>query len=87
MYRTAKIFVLIFGGLVGAYLALLLILPFTKFSLGEMDWNGDGHATLSEVLRGDDIGRRRPVDGPAGCIEYFDLKTGLPVKVTRPAHR
>ena len=84
VYLAAKTFVLILSGLAVAYLALLVVLPFTTFSLREMDWNDDGRTSLSEVLRGDDVGRRHAADEPAGCTEYFDLKTGLAVKVRCP---
>jgi hypothetical protein len=50
------------------------------YSLEEMDWNGDGTTTVSEILESIDIETRRvQIDGKQ-CVEYYRLKDALPVK-------
>ncbi|GAB2511879.1 hypothetical protein GCM10027084_28740 [Pseudoxanthomonas sangjuensis] len=76
------------GIFVGGLIALVLFAAGTiaivacnqDYSWAEMDWNSDGTTTPGEIFAASDIGKR-PRNG---CIEYFNLKDGLPVKSVCP---
>jgi hypothetical protein len=51
-----------------------------KFTWEESDWNDDGQTTISEYLRGMDMGKRK-YRADKDCIEYFDYKAGQTYKV------
>jgi hypothetical protein len=55
------------------------------YSWHEMDWNDDGATTLAEVFRGIDMGKRTAYREGVRCVEYFDYKDGLPVRVDCPS--
>lgn len=52
------------------------------YSWVEMDWNKDGKTSLQEFFESSDIDRRPIQQGNMACIEYYQLKDGLPVKVS-----
>lgn len=77
---------------IGLVLAILIFLPLLYVvvglwqigyrSLSEMDWDGDGSTSLSEILTALDVvkvpSRERP-----NCIEYLDAKSGSHVYAVR----
>ena len=53
------------------------------YGLRDMDWDGDGHVSVSEFFQSADIGSR-PAPAPEGekCREFFSLKDGNTIRVT-----
>ena len=79
---------------IGLFLIILLCLPpaYVAFgvwnmghrSLGEMDWDGNGHTSVSEIITAMDVVKIPSRDG-TGCVEYRDAKTGSHVYAVRCA--
>lgn len=53
----------------------------TPFTYGELDLNGDGFLSFSEIDYVSSYGVRDIEHAGAQCLEYYALKDGLPLKV------
>ena len=84
MRKVANYLIVFFGCLIAlslvALVAIAIVAHNQDYSLAEMDWDSDGITIPSEIFAASDIGKRLR----NGCIEYFSLKDGLPVKFICP---
>jgi hypothetical protein len=55
-----------------------------RYPWSDMDWNEDGQTVAAEVFRSVDIGVRQVRLGGGKCLEYFDQKDGMTVRVVCP---
>lgn len=53
----------------------------TGYTLKEMDWNNSGMTSISEILFAGDVGKRKINIDTLDCVEFFDFKDGLPIKL------
>ena len=80
--RLLASIVFIVFAIVGSGLATLVWR--SGYSIAEMDWDGDGATSVSEMLKSVDIGSRLVVKGGVECIEYFQFKDGVALRVLCP---
>ena len=67
------------------YLTLLIISSVSKeYSWNEMDWDGDGHTSISEFLLAGDTGTRPVTVNGTVCTEIYQYKDGLELKTLCP---
>jgi hypothetical protein len=86
VHCVRSLFLAVVLGLPAAYLVLIAVGAWQSgLTWREMDLNGDGRTSLTEVFSVSDTGTRSVVVGGRACTEVFLLKDGLPVKVTCPA--
>lgn len=67
---------------VAIYFALRLVVSFSMgFSWADMDWNEDGHTSISEVLYSSDVVERGiQVEGVI-CREFLRMKDATTLKI------
>ncbi|HEY5021722.1 MAG TPA: hypothetical protein VII30_04455 [Gemmatimonadaceae bacterium] len=67
----------------------VLLIPALRSGYGwsERDWNRDGHTSISEFFHAADIRTRSVKQNGLNCLEYYQLKDGLPVRVDCAALR
>ena len=53
----------------------------SPFAWSDMDWNGDGRTSVTELLESADVGVRATSQGGQACTEFFSLKDGLTLRV------
>jgi hypothetical protein len=59
----------------------------TGYTIKEMDWNNNGKTSISEIYESLDVGKRDvELNDTMKCIEYFDLKDGMPMKTICPGN-
>ncbi len=79
--RRISIYILLLFALIIIYYAIRIGIGFSRYSWKEMDWNGDGSTSISELIESSDIGKRTIRRKGQLCTEYYSMKDGLPVKV------
>lgn len=67
--------------LVGYYFLRMFIGYKSWYPYDHMDWDQDGHTSVSELIISSDVGKRDVIVEGVPCIEYFSFKDGLPIKV------
>ncbi len=77
IFRYLTIVMIIFIG----YIVFALTLTFQQIGYAQMDWNNDGRVDLGEIFYAMDVGQREVKQDSQQCIEYFNLKDGLPLKI------
>jgi len=77
--------VVVIAFIFAAYFSVRIFIGYRSgYNYEDMDWNQDGRTSIAEIIESSDVGSRiKNVDG-AECIEYFDYKDGLPIKVVCP---
>ena len=70
---------LILGLLYTGYLAILAMT--SHYSWRQMDWDGDGHTSLREMLATPDVLERPVEDRDRSCTELFWARTGLRIRL------
>ncbi len=67
------------------YLTGLIISSVSKgYSWNEMDWDGDGHTSISEFLLAGDTGTRPVTVNGTVCTEIYQYKDGLQLNTLCP---
>ena len=51
------------------------------YSWKDMDWNQNGETSLTEFFQASDVGVRETQKEGKACMEYYDYKDGLQIKI------
>ena len=77
----------LFCFLLGAALGILITgslaydILSNNYTYAEMDWDQDGHTTISEMLHGGDVGNQDVKVSGRPCRRFFEYKDGRTIKV------
>ncbi len=76
-----RVLSLILAVALAAVILVAMLISQTGYSMEDMDWDGDGHTSISELLDAIDTGSRVVIDSDGrSCIEIYAKKDGLPIK-------
>jgi len=77
--KIKKVFLTIFFLILGYFILFNIFTFLSILPIKYMDFNKNGFVSINEAFRAIDARKRILIVDGKECVEYFDLKDGLPI--------